>query len=275
MTLRDTATDWRSSMGVMSDLVTDATRSDYDHQEEPHPSGEPRRLPRPVTITVVALCAFLLILAFVRTRESAPFIADQRRALAERVADRADAVAERQEAVDQARLEVASAQRELLSATEAGRNLAARILRLEQLAGALPAAGSGITITVTDPPTVRGDEFAVPGLNRVLDRDLQSVVNSLWLSGAAAVAVNDLRITSRTAIRSAGAAILVDYRPVIGPYRVTAIATEGTSAVQLASSFARTPAAALLRSLKEEYAIESVVTPSGDVRVPAAVVGRR
>ena len=60
-------------------------------------------------------------------------------------------------------------------------------------------------------------------VSRVLDVDLQSVVNGLWAGGAEAVAVNGQRLTALTTIRAAGSAILVDFRPVTSPYEVSAI----------------------------------------------------
>ena len=48
----------------------------------------------------------------------------------------------------------------------------------------------------------------------MIARDLQIVVNGLWASGAEAVSVNGQRLTSKAAIRFAGQAILVNYRPL-------------------------------------------------------------
>jgi uncharacterized protein YlxW (UPF0749 family) len=61
----------------------------------------------------------------------------------------------------------------------------------------------------------------------VLDRDLQDVVNGIWAAGAEAVSVNGIRLTALTAIRSAGEAILVDFRPLSPPYEIEAIGDPG------------------------------------------------
>jgi uncharacterized protein YlxW (UPF0749 family) len=256
-------------LGVMANLVADATASDYGRE------APTRRVPVLLTVIVVASCVFLLILAFVRTREAAPVAADERRALATRVMERTDAVRSQQQAVDQERLALASAQQDALAATAAGRALADRVLVLQQLAGVLPAEGPGVALDLKDPPRARADDIFVPSLNRILDRDLQVVINSLWLSGAVAVSINDQRLTARTAIRSAGAAILVDYRPVLSPYRVVAITSGDTTPAELAQRFSQSSASALLRSLREEYGIESSVSLSGSLRVPAASIGSR
>ena len=52
---------------------------------------------------------------------------------------------------------------------------------------------------------------------RVLDRDLQVMVNALWAAGAEAIAINGQRLTARSAIRYAGEAILLDFRPLVPP----------------------------------------------------------
>ena len=73
-------------------------------------------------------------------------------------------------------------------------------------------------------------------LGRVLDRDVQLVVNGLWRPAPTAVAINGRRLTARTAIRSAGGAILVDYRPLRPPYRVEAVGDPGGLAARLERS---------------------------------------
>jgi uncharacterized protein YlxW (UPF0749 family) len=63
----------------------------------------------------------------------------------------------------------------------------------------------------------------VDSSGRVTDRDLQTVVNEIWAAGAEAVAVNGQRLTALSAIRSAGDAVLVDFRPLTPPYRIEAV----------------------------------------------------
>lgn len=88
------------------------------------------------------------------------------------------------------------------------------------VSGATPVTGPGLRITLTDPPDAAQSDDA---LAKVLERDIQTVVNGLWNAGAEAVAVNNQRLTATTAIREAGGAILVDVVPLIGPYVIEAI----------------------------------------------------
>jgi uncharacterized protein YlxW (UPF0749 family) len=63
----------------------------------------------------------------------------------------------------------------------------------------------------------------VDSRGRVQDGDLQLVVNALWAAGAEAVSINGQRLGPTTAIRFAGEAVLVDFRPVTNPYEISAI----------------------------------------------------
>ena len=87
--------------------------------------------------------------------------------------------------------------------------------------GVVPVAGRGLRIELTDAPT--DDPDTQDPTLRVQDVDLQVVVNGLWAAGAEAIAVNGHRLTSMTAIRSAGDAVLVDLVPLSSPYKVDAI----------------------------------------------------
>ncbi len=98
--------------------------------------------------------------------------------------------------------------------------------RARAASATVPVTGPGVVVRLDDAPAAdapadaRGGQ-AAPG--RVLDRDLQDAVNGLWAAGAEAVSVNDLRLSALTAIRSAGEAVLVDFRPLSPPYVVRAV----------------------------------------------------
>ena len=107
--------------------------------------------------------------------------------------------------------------------------LADRARELGLVTGALAVVGPGVRVEVNDAAALAPAVGGVPRAQatasdgRVLDRDLQSVVNGLWAVGAEAVSINGQRLTALSAIRSAGQAILVDYRPLSPPYRILAV----------------------------------------------------
>lgn len=136
--------------------------------------------------------------------------------------------------------------------------------------GTTEVTGPGLVVTLTDGRGATPDPAAPRDVDpaadaRVQDGDLQRVANGLWASGAEAVAINGQRLTAATAIRSAGGAVLVNFRPLSPPYRVEAIGSPNA----LAASFALTPAARWLQALQDQYGIGVEVTTSEALDLPA------
>jgi len=131
-------------------------------------------------------------------------------------------------------------------------------------AGQLPVTGPGLRVELADAPAAdpdAGDDDA-----RVQDVDLQIVVNGLWSSGAEAIAINGQRVTSTTAIRSAGSAVLVDLVPLSGPYRVEALGNP----VDLQTGLARDTAGQLLTALRTTYGIGVDISRQDSLSLPGA-----
>ena len=150
--------------------------------------------------------------------------------------------------------------------------LANELTRLELVSGTVPVTGPGLVVTMDDAP-VKAEPVAPdvnprtavgPDQGKVIARDLQIVVNGLWDAGAEAISVNGHRLTSRSAIRSAGAAILVDYRPLSRPYVITAIGDPGSLGVE----FADNSGGSYLQSLKNNYQVRSDIQTRTSVTIP-------
>jgi uncharacterized protein YlxW (UPF0749 family) len=138
--------------------------------------------------------------------------------------------------------------------------------RLSLLAGLTAVAGPGVVVTVDDAALPsQSPDGGSDDLGRVLDVDLQEVVNGLWESGAQAVSINGHRITSLSAIRGAGSAVLVDYRPLARPYVVMAIGP-----TSLEHAFKSGTAGDDLADLHSGYGIRFDVQRHDEVTVPAA-----
>jgi uncharacterized protein YlxW (UPF0749 family) len=151
---------------------------------------------------------------------------------------------------------------------------AARLQRLELVSGTSAAYGPGLQVVLDDSAAVGTDVgannprtaagFADSG--RVRDRDVQLVVNALWQSGAQGIAINGQRLTSLSAIRAAGDAILVDNRPLVLPYTVLAI-----GGPQMGAAFDQNVTGGVyLRQLQQSYGIRFSVGPQDRVDLPAA-----
>jgi uncharacterized protein YlxW (UPF0749 family) len=96
---------------------------------------------------------------------------------------------------------------------------------LAEQAGTVELQGPGIVVTLSpsdrEPPSA-----SEAGAYEIHDGDLQLVVNALWEAGAEAIAVNGSRLVATTPIRSAGATIVVNFRPLTPPFRVVAIGAD-------------------------------------------------
>lgn len=171
------------------------------------------------------------------------------------------------------RSEIDAAQATAL-AVQSQSGLAADLDRAELVTGAVAARGPGLVVTVDDAPqdklgtdgSVDPREQAKAAASKVTSRDLQQIVNGLWQAGAEAVSVNDQRLTARSAIRFAGQAILVDYRPLSPPYVITAIGDPQS----LAADFAAGSGGSYLQSLESNYGIQGAVQSKDRVQVPGA-----
>ncbi|WP_369372645.1 DUF881 domain-containing protein [Promicromonospora sp. Populi] len=136
------------------------------------------------------------------------------------------------------------------------------------VSGAVPVRGPGMVVRLTDG---EGGGLVEPGdapaESRVRDADVQFVVNELWAAGAEAVAVNDERLTSLSAIRNAGDAILVDLQPLNGPtYTIEAVGDPDDMQVE----FARSAGLGFLQLLSAEYGITNEVTTGEGMYLPGA-----
>jgi uncharacterized protein YlxW (UPF0749 family) len=169
------------------------------------------------------------------------------------------------------RAQINAAQAAALSEQSQG-GLSAQLSRLELAAGSVPVTGPGLLITVDDAPTK--PEPVAPDVNprtdtgpdhgKVIATDLQIIVNFLWDANAEAISINGHRLTSRAAIRSAGAAILVDYRPLTRPYVITAIGDPGSLGVE----FADNSGGSYLQSLTNNHHIRGDIQSQKSVVVP-------
>jgi len=208
------------------------------------------RLSSPITAVVgLALIGLLLTWAVVQTAGQRPEVAAEQAALVKRVQDetaRTDQLSARKDVLNG---EVDTLRTARLPAAGSGQE--STLAALGVATGAVGVSGPGITVTVDD-----ADANAVPGAKadpagRILDIDLQYLVNGLWTAGAEAVAVNGQRLTSTTSIRGAGEAITVDYRPVARPYVIEAIGNPKT----LQARFVESAGGAWMQNLESTHAV--------------------
>ncbi len=203
----------------------------------------------PAVVGLVSLLAGLMIATSAATNtRAAPASQQERAALIQRIEAANEVIASQQSEMATIQAEIDRLRREGRSGDAA---VVDEIERLGPPAGAQAVTGPGIVLTIHDGPSQLDDK----GL--VIDQDLRQAVNGLWQSGAEAISINGYRLSARTAIRQAGAAITVDYRSLIAPYRIEAIGNPRT----LGSRFAESDGGVWLGFLQNNYGItHDVVT---------------
>ncbi|MCF6390054.1 DUF881 domain-containing protein [Mycobacterium sp. MBM] len=174
---------------------------------------------------------------------------------------------------DELATEVEAERRSRLAGGERGRTLLAALDRAEFSAAVTPAIGPGLEITVTDPGVSRDltdvSKQRVAGSRQaILDRDLQLVVNSLWVGGAEAISVGGVRIGAGVTIRQAGGGILVDNRPITSPYAIVALGPPHA----MQDVFNRSPGMQRLTLLQQSYGVGVTVSTGEALSVPGGSV---
>jgi uncharacterized protein YlxW (UPF0749 family) len=139
-----------------------------------------------------------------------------------------------------------------------GGALQQQLSSLELQTGAVAVSGPGLKAVIDDAKNADKE-------GRLLDVDLQQVVNGLWTAGAEAISVNGHRLTSLTAIRGAGSAITVDYSSLSPPYTVLAIGDTAT----MPARFARSSGGQWLQYLVSNFAVRMTITTEDSLLVPA------
>lgn len=138
-----------------------------------------------------------------------------------------------------------------------------RVRLLTLSAGGARVRGPGVTITLDDSREAQAGE-PDSDLGRVQDLDLQVLTNALWAAGAEAVAINGHRLSTVSAIRSAGPAILVDLAPLARPYVVEAVGDPD----EMQARLTRSSAGAHLVTLRETFGISVTIAESADLVLP-------
>ncbi|GIJ76466.1 Uncharacterized conserved protein YlxW, UPF0749 family [Micromonospora phaseoli] len=215
----------------------------------------------PVGLAVIVLLGFLCAVAYRQTMAEEPGRAQARSGLVAQIKQRQDETDVLSARADELRAEV-NRQRE----AALGGSQAARLRDLEASTGLGRVRGDGVVVRLADAP--KGQDV-ISGANvgppQVLYLDLQAVANDLWSVGAEAIAINGQRLTATSTIRNAGEAILVDFRPVTGPYEVSAI---GPGSMR--ERFDTSNSALTMRKVAQNTGISFDVRDADDLTLPAA-----
>ena len=235
-------------------------------------AGLPRaKSTRSILVFVLAVVTgFLFAVAALSLRPKPTAAAAVKQQLVSRIESSQTHAAQQEDKVANLTKEVRSY--EALALQQAGSGDASGQLKeLELQAGAVPLTGPGLTLTLDDAASVdaEADAGSRPSggfeEGRVTSGDLQIIVNGLWGAGAEAIAINGHRLSSTAAIRFAGQAIVVDFRPLSRPYVITVVGN-GPGIQQI---FEQSFAGVYLSQLTQEFKIRSVLKQADSLTVPA------
>ncbi len=258
------------SAGLLTTLMTNTLDEDYQlvaSRRAAVDAASPGRDERPGlwrhagAIAAVTALGVLLGVSALKTSQDRPQALAERAGLIEAIQARQARLDGQHAGLASLQTDVGRLQADLADDVDTGSRLSADLARLGVNAGTVAATGPGMVLTLDDA------RHGAPGVGGViLDRDLQSLVNGLWIAGAEAIAVDGHRLTALTSIRFAGRAITVDYRSLTPPYVVEAIGDPDT----LPSRLLETQGGQLWLGLRANFGItfdtqtQSSITLPGD-----------
>lgn len=212
------------------DLITqESLDQDYQHVAEKKraaagPGADSAGRPRWVAAAVVTAFGILVTVAAVQTSNASGVTSASREELQRQIKERGDEAAALQGDLVRERARNIRLRDELDAVTAEERAASERVRRLAAQTGYGAASGPGVVITVDDAPNGEA----------VRDADLQLLVNGLWEAGAEAISINGKRLTARSGLRNAGAAINLNGPPPLSPpYVVSAIGDDRTLEAEL------------------------------------------
>ncbi|KAA1429407.1 DUF881 domain-containing protein [Nocardioides antri] len=224
------------------------------------PGGPSKAAGRAGVVAVALVFGGLVTLAAVETSANADVDSASRASLIERIEARGEAVRRLQGRISDLREENADAEADLLELGNAVNAAEGQAAEIGAASGFTPVVGEGIRIELDNA------SYADPDTEHIRDSDLALLTNALWSAGAEAIAINNQRISSRTAIRNSGTAIEVNSTGIAPPYVVTAIGNRDT----LSSRLLETSSGAAFAVLAGQYGWTYEVDDVGEVRLPAA-----
>ena len=236
------------------------------------PPADDRALwPRVFLAIVMAVAGALAAITYDQAAARAQGREQIREALLDDIEEESSTTDDLAAQLDRLRVEVIRARDDVLAATTVGQEALDRLAGAEQAAAAAPVTGPGLLVTLAnaeadaDADPVGGTTEEDPR-GRVRDGDLQLVVNALWAAGAEAISINDERLGPTSAIRFAGEAVLVDFRPVTNPYEVRAIGDPAT----LSAKFLASPEVGSLAVISESFGLRFEFAREDELSLPGA-----
>lgn len=254
------------------DLVLDPRDPGYEAAAARHGGTPPRRwYDQPLVAAGALVAGFVLAISWVHTHRSAPEAAKVHDQLVAQVRAAESTVTDLTRTAADLNTQLEQVRSRALTGSSA---LVRRLERDQLLAGLTAVQGPGIEVTLSEPPASSAPTDAAGRATRgpaqtthiLIDRDVRSVVNQLWSDGAEAIAVNGIRLTTTSAIRFAGDAVLVDLLPISSPYRIDAIGNPDA----LITGFAASDVASRYQTMASARGIGFSFTQQAHLELPGS-----
>lgn len=259
------------SMALLTELMEHPLDGSYQDRADARVArGEPAATGgrSPLLLVVCVALGLLLAVAAQTLRVPQERASGQRQEIITQIESRQRGNATLARQISGLRSQIATAQEQAVGSPGES-TLAEQLARTEASAGAVAVSGPGVVLTLDDSAGAKAadnDPRSAGGASATLtSTDLQILVNGLWQAGAEAISINGHRLTALSAIRFAGAAILVDYRPLARPYAISAIGAPG-----LWDTFRAGPGGSYLDSTRSQVDLDVKVNVSKKVDIPAA-----
>lgn len=211
--------DDSKSMGLLAMLNSEIETDEYTNPDHP-PVG--KKDPKWWIAIVLSFSGLLFGIAVANTQRQQPILEKNREDLRATITKNIEVLNKTSEDLSSINNEIAQIQTNTPGLDFHGISQSNES-NLQVFSGLSSVKGEGIEIVINDAIKTDSLETSDLELARVYDSDIQLLVNALWASGAESVSINKSRLTSTSAIRSAGDAILVNYRPLLPPFVISAI----------------------------------------------------
>ena len=245
-----------AALGLFPFLDSSALNDEYDAA---HDADVPPRHPVWLLLAVVAL-TILVLVAALQTADNSSADAQQRKDLIQQLEARKSGLNDLSAAIKAEQSQINSLESGLSSNQLLSSSTRQRLSRWGTESGVSAVSGPGVEVLVNNAPASAGARGVVQ------DRDLQQLANGLWQAGAEAISINGQRITSLTSIRTAGAAITVNYQSLTPPYIIDAIGNPAT----MPAKFAATDSGAAWLDLQQQLGMVFSMTTKSQLTLGAA-----
>ncbi|WP_310963418.1 DUF881 domain-containing protein [Nocardioides terrisoli] len=252
--------DSPATMGLLPYLTAHALDDGYAEVSARTRGTPPRR--STAVWTILALAAFVVLLLMAASQTSSNAATDQRERsdLIHQIQARKAAVASQGRLLDRLRTQVNQLRARAVDNGKLSSGTRDQLQRLSVLSGTVPVRGPGVEVRVDDAPDAPTER------DKVLDTDLQQLVNGLWQAGAEAIAINGQRLTNLSAIMEAGSAITVNFQSLDRPYVVRAVGDPAA----LPARFAETAGGATWLDLHQQLGLQFNIRAQTSMTLPAA-----